>query len=154
MGRTVINETENKQTIILNDSPEGVEGGYFDSLMEWHTLEEAGASPAVYVGKTVKVRDDWTAVVSSSYDVLPFFGERTDSEVSTSRKYVVYVQAYATGRLAIEMVNANLTNPVALTDLIDANGNITSAGQTYRFLLPLGIPAQAKELFDKVFIEA
>lgn len=38
MGRTVINETENKQTIILNDSPEGVEGGYFDSLMKWHEL--------------------------------------------------------------------------------------------------------------------
>lgn len=39
MGRTVINETENKQTVILNDSPEGVEGGYFDSLMEWHELK-------------------------------------------------------------------------------------------------------------------
>lgn len=38
MGRTVINETENKQTVILNDSPEGVNGGYFDAQMEWHAL--------------------------------------------------------------------------------------------------------------------
>lgn len=38
MGRTVINETENKQTVILNDSPEGVEGGYFDADMEWHNI--------------------------------------------------------------------------------------------------------------------
>lgn len=38
MGRTVINETENKQTVILNDSPEGVEGGYFDDEMVWHEL--------------------------------------------------------------------------------------------------------------------
>lgn len=38
MGRTVINETENKQTVILNDSAEGVSGGYFDSLMEWHDM--------------------------------------------------------------------------------------------------------------------
>lgn len=38
MGRIVINETENKQTVILNDSPEGVEGGYFDEAMEWHEL--------------------------------------------------------------------------------------------------------------------
>ena len=42
MGRTVISETENKQTIILNDSPEGIEGGYFDSEMGWHVLGTAG----------------------------------------------------------------------------------------------------------------
>lgn len=42
MGRIVINETENKQTVILNDSPEGVEGGYFDSLMEWHDFGGGG----------------------------------------------------------------------------------------------------------------
>lgn len=41
MGRTVINQTENKQTIILNDSPEGIEGGYFDAEMGWHVLETA-----------------------------------------------------------------------------------------------------------------
>lgn len=38
MGRTVINETENKQTVILNDSAEGIEGGYFDANMEWHNI--------------------------------------------------------------------------------------------------------------------
>lgn len=47
MGRTVINETENKQTIILNDSPEGVEGGYFDEEMVWH--EFGGESQFVHV---------------------------------------------------------------------------------------------------------
>lgn len=36
MGRTVISQTANKQTVILNDSPEGVEGGYFDEEMVWH----------------------------------------------------------------------------------------------------------------------
>lgn len=45
MGRIVINETENKQTVILNDSPEGIEGGYFDSQMNWH--EMGGGSAAV-----------------------------------------------------------------------------------------------------------
>lgn len=38
MGRTVINQTENKQTVILNDSPEGIEGGYFDADMVWHEI--------------------------------------------------------------------------------------------------------------------
>lgn len=42
MGRTVINETENKQTVILNDSPEGVEGGYFDSEEVWHEFGSGG----------------------------------------------------------------------------------------------------------------
>lgn len=154
MGRTVINETENKQTIILNDSPEGIEGGYYDAQMSWHTLEEAGDSPAVYVGKTFKVREDWTAVVASSYDVVPVFAERVDSGVPDSYKYVVYVQAYGTGRLAIEHVNKNFTNPTSLVDLINTNGEITSAGQSCRLMLPIGIPAGVKELFDKVFIEA
>lgn len=40
MGRTVINETENKQTVILNDSAEGVSGGYFDKDMIWKELGE------------------------------------------------------------------------------------------------------------------
>lgn len=43
MGRIVINETENKQTLILNDTPEGVYGGYFDSTMNWHDFEGGGA---------------------------------------------------------------------------------------------------------------
>lgn len=38
MGRIVINETENKQTVILNDSPAGIEGGYFDAQMNWHEM--------------------------------------------------------------------------------------------------------------------
>lgn len=38
MGRIVINQTENKQTIILNDSPEGIEGGFFDKDMNWIAL--------------------------------------------------------------------------------------------------------------------
>lgn len=42
MGRTVINETENKQTVILNDSPEGISGGYFDSQMNWNILDRPG----------------------------------------------------------------------------------------------------------------
>lgn len=46
MGRTVIKETENKQTIILNDSPEGIEGGYFDADMAWHEL--GGGNGPVY----------------------------------------------------------------------------------------------------------
>lgn len=155
MGRIVINKTENGQTVILNDTAQEVSGGYFDSTMNWHELGgEAPQSEAVYVGKTFKVRTDFTPVVSSSYDVLPIFGQRVDSGVSYQRTYVVYVQAYATGRLAVEMVNEALTNPVALTDLIDANGNLTEFGQTCRLLLPIGIPAVAKELFDKVFIEA
>lgn len=36
MGRIVINETENKQTVILNDRASGVSGGYFDNGMNWH----------------------------------------------------------------------------------------------------------------------
>lgn len=46
MGRTVINQTENKQTVILNDSPEGIEGGYFDAEMGWHEL--GGETGPVY----------------------------------------------------------------------------------------------------------
>lgn len=42
MGRIVINETENKQTVILNDSPAGVEGGYFDAQMIWHDMGSGG----------------------------------------------------------------------------------------------------------------
>ena len=42
MGRTVINETENKQTVILNDSPEGISGGFFDANMVWHALGGSG----------------------------------------------------------------------------------------------------------------
>lgn len=154
MGRTVINETENKQTVILNDSPAGVEGGYYNALMEWHELKDTSGSEAVYVGKTLKIRSDWTPVVSSSYDVLPIFGQRVDSGVSSGRTYVVYVQAYSTGRLAVEQVNKNLTNPVALEDLINANGEITSLGESIRLYLSIGVPAVAKELIDKVFIEA
>ena len=57
MGRSVINETENKQTVILNDSPEGVEGGYFDSLMVWHEFGEGGGdSQFVHVTITVNKR--------------------------------------------------------------------------------------------------
>ena len=51
MGRTVINQTENKQTIILNDSPEGVEGGYFDATMDWHELSSAGTVDHFLVAK-------------------------------------------------------------------------------------------------------
>lgn len=47
MGRIVINQTENKQTVILNDSPEGVEGGYFDADMIWHDLGGADLSPVI-----------------------------------------------------------------------------------------------------------
>lgn len=43
MGRTVINETENKQTIILDDSAEGISGGFFDANMAWHTLSSESA---------------------------------------------------------------------------------------------------------------
>ena len=43
MGRTIINETENKQTVILNDSAESVSGGFFDADMEWHTLSSESA---------------------------------------------------------------------------------------------------------------
>lgn len=38
MGRIVINRTENDQTVILNDTPEGVSGGYFDRDMVWNEL--------------------------------------------------------------------------------------------------------------------
>lgn len=68
MGRTVINQTENKQTIILNDSPEGVTGGYFDQDMVW--TEIGGEQPLYalidgeftfsgthWTGFTVKVED-------------------------------------------------------------------------------------------------
>lgn len=154
MGRTVINETENKQTVILNDSPEGVEGGYFDSLMEWHELSgEAPETPAVYVGKTFKVREDWTPAVASAYTVLPIFGRRVDSEATVQRAYIVYMTAYSTGRLSVQQVNENLISPVAVSDIIDGNGNITDYGGFCRFQLTIGIPALLKEMFDKLFIE-
>jgi hypothetical protein len=51
MGRIVINETENKQTVILNDSPTGVDGGYFDAQMEWHSLGEGISEIKVNIGK-------------------------------------------------------------------------------------------------------
>ena len=47
MGRIVINETENKQTVILNDSPAGVEGGYFDSQMVWHEMGGGSDTPEI-----------------------------------------------------------------------------------------------------------
>ena len=51
MGRSVINKTENKQTVILNDSPEGVEGGYFDSEEVWHEFATGNTfiNPEVHV---------------------------------------------------------------------------------------------------------
>lgn len=45
MGRIVINETENKQTVILNDRASGVTGGYFDSGMNWHEFGGGGDFP-------------------------------------------------------------------------------------------------------------
>lgn len=45
MGRIVINETENKQTVILNDTPEGVSGGYFDATMNWHEMGSDANDP-------------------------------------------------------------------------------------------------------------
>lgn len=47
MGRTVINQTENKQTVILNDSPAGIEGGYFDDAMVWHELKTEGTKTLI-----------------------------------------------------------------------------------------------------------
>ena len=52
MGRIVINETENKQTIILNDSQEGVEGGYYDSQEQWHEFgksDKTFANPEAHI---------------------------------------------------------------------------------------------------------
>lgn len=67
MGRTVINETENKQTVILNDSPEGIEGGYFDEDMVWH---EFGGGGEVTPILTISVQNDDT-------DYPYTFGEST-----------------------------------------------------------------------------
>ena len=68
MGRTVINETENKQTIILNDSTEGVEGGYFDSEEVWHEFGGGGGeTPSIQPTLTITVVNN----ISSDYDVTP-----------------------------------------------------------------------------------
>lgn len=67
MGRTVINETENKQTVILNDSPEGVEGGYFDSMMEWHELGRGGGETSIQPILTITVVNN----IDNNWDVTP-----------------------------------------------------------------------------------
>lgn len=64
MGRIVINETENKQTVILNDSPAGVEGGYFDATMNWHEMGSGGGGSAVSIPL---IKGSITNVYSSSY---------------------------------------------------------------------------------------
>lgn len=75
MGRIVINETENKQTVILNDSPAGVEGGYFDAQMVWHDMGGGG-------GETPAIPE-------------PFVNRRSISKVDGR----VYYSAYASKRI-------------------------------------------------------
>ncbi len=66
MGRTVINETENKQTVILNDSADNISGGYFDADMVWHELSE-DLGMAGLIGKRYKLKNSFTGF--STYPV-------------------------------------------------------------------------------------
>lgn len=68
MGRIVINETENKQTVILNDSPAGVEGGYFDSLMDWHEFGGGGGIENPLINVKISVSE--TSYYQGGFPIL------------------------------------------------------------------------------------
>lgn len=57
MGRIVINKTENGQTVILNDTAQEVNGGYFDKEMEWHEFGDSGSE---FINVTVSVTETST----------------------------------------------------------------------------------------------
>lgn len=116
MGRTVISKTENKQTIILNDSAESVSGGFFDADMEWHKLGEPG-----YPKKMYKVKSN-TTVQSSSNIIFPIEGTiRNFSNWGSGEFPILYLYFKSSGSgLGCETmaIHNNATSNVYLT-----NGN-------------------------------
>lgn len=99
MGRIVINETENKQTVILNDSPEGVSGGYFDSKMNWHDMGsgESSFSIPIYLGAYV-----------DTYSSSNYFNENTKT-----RSGCIYLYTVNPGKTYKVTVPENETNQIA-----------------------------------------
>lgn len=84
MGRIVINETENKQTVVLNDSPEGVNGGYFDSKMNWHEMG-SGEGYLIYdVTDQLVLHGTLSNNASSNY-----FAVNNNSRLSAKRFYSI-----------------------------------------------------------------
>ena len=90
MGRIVINETENKQTVILNDTPEGVEGGYFDDEMLWHELEEESGKEWTSDGIAAGTEPNGDVVLSETVTTLipGFIGSSIRSFTGTGIKTI------------------------------------------------------------------
>lgn len=99
MGRTVINQTENKQTIILNDSPEGVTGGYFDADMVWHDVGSGVVKYSYTFDDLIYVKASCTAVAWTDVFLL--------NTSSTNRRTVATEKGIASYALATGANEAN-----------------------------------------------
>lgn len=116
MGRIVINETENKQTVILNDSPEGVEGGFFDADMGWHEL------------KAEEVKTEFNTDADCS--IFPFV---MNTNTTVGAYYNAY-QNFANNRKFIATLKGDHPLPWSRD-----NGSTFATSELYPIKLPTGV---------------
>lgn len=148
-GRYIINQTAGKRVVILDEDADKVEGGYFNTDGTW--VPFGGDDGMIYKGKTFKIKENYDAMVSSSYTNIPIYAENVGQ--TGAYAIVVYLMGYSTKRLRLQTESTSLASPPAPIDWIDNNGDITSAGESGRLYLPYGIVPEAKERFDVVFEE-
>jgi len=157
MGRTVINETENKQTVILNDSPEGVKGGYFDQDMNWNVLGKSSI-PAdyIYSGKVFKGRVNRNTFESTIYIPAYFYAENqsgSGTNLINAGDFLPFFQLTASQK----NVSLHVIHKDGLTQtdvaIINNAGNYNTRFNDFKLHLVSGIDPAFKDYFDAAFEE-
>lgn len=153
MGRIVINETENKQTVILNDSPEEITGGYFDKDMIWTDL---GGPKA----KRYKLKGSRTISGTGITMILVSNAQTYNFNPATGFNNPVMEHIYFNGGASlltqIACVNDAHTN-IVNQRLIEADGTISNEAYlnaVFEFIIDERfMTEQASALFNDVFEE-
>lgn len=157
MGRTVINETENKQTIILNDSPEGIEGGYFDQDMNWNKLGKSSVPENfIYAGKSFKAKTQRETYETIAYIPLLFIAEKEAGSGGTLVKegeIIALIMFSANAKnVAISVVHPETFQKSEIA-IVNNAGNYNTAFTDFTMYLESGIDPAFKDIFDNAFEE-